>query len=1198
MSDILRHAADRSDGMAHSKTKRCIVRLTQIKLAGFKSFVDPVSFHVPGQLVGVVGPNGCGKSNIMDATRWVLGESRASELRGESMHDVIFNGSGNRKPAARASVELVFDNNEGRAAGQWSQYAEISVRRVLTRDGGSSYFINNQAVRRRDVQDIFMGTGLGPRAYAIIGQGMIARIIEAKPEELRVFLEEAAGVSKYKERRRETENRLNDTRENLTRLEDIMRELNGQVERLQAQAVVAQEYRDLQTAAQDKLHFLWLLRLDEALAEQNKITAKINLAQNELEEQIAKLRHAESELEHKRALHYELSDAVHTAQAALYEANTEVSRFEAEIKYILDGRARVQAQIEQTKTQLNQWQDRAQQLDDDAQNLAAEKEEASEQQAVQQEQLAVASEGVPALEMQHREALQAMQASHASYVQVEQKVARAADEQRNADRQLGALTMRRERLNMEKVAPGNADARELNQLEFQLSDEQARAEAAQAALFEVEEKLPTAQSALQSARDAAAAEQSRIAQLNARFEALTQLQEKVQSQGQLTPWLEKHNLATRQRLWQKVHIEAGWESALEAVLAERMGALELSRIDWVKNFFNDAPPSRLSFYAAPTGAAAQNNVAGLTPLMQMVKVHDATLQSVLPQWLAQVYVADTLEAAYAVREQLPDNGVLVTPQGHQLGRHSIRFYVADSEQAGMLARAQEIENIQVQLRAQDMLADEAGDELSRLQHQVDQLMQQQTSARATVQSTTARLHELQMQVQKVRLASEQLMARHAQIDDELAEIAMHEEELLAQKQEAQALFDEGDANLMAQQELHQRAQEAYDALDKKLSDERNALRDIENQMRDATYRVQNLTQRISDIEYNQQSCAQQIEFLNNAHEEHLMQLEEFADVASNDGLQQALALRVEREDALAQARTRADALTFELREADEMRMTVERGLEPQREAIMQLQLAEQAARLNQEQFAEQLKEAEVDLAALRIKLAETMSDGAKASALQGEITRLNNQINALGAVNLAALDELNVATERQGFLNAQSNDLVEAMTTLEDAIRKIDKESGDLLQGTFDAVNKNFGELFPELFGGGDAKLVMTGEDILDSGMQVMAHPPGKRNSTIHLLSGGEKALTATALVFALFRLNPAPFCLLDEVDAPLDDANTERFANLVKKMSDQTQFLFISHNKITMEMANQLVGVTMQEQGVSRVVAVDMESALEMAGL
>lgn len=1174
------------------------MRLTQIKLAGFKSFVDPVSFHVPGQLVGVVGPNGCGKSNIMDATRWVLGESRASELRGESMHDVIFNGSSLRKPSARASVELVFDNNEGRASGQWSQYAEIAVRRVLSRDGGSSYFINNQLVRRRDVQDIFMGTGLGPRAYAIIGQGMISRIIEAKPEELRVFLEEAAGVSKYKERRRETENRLNDTRENLTRLDDILRELNGQVERLQAQAVVAQEYRDLQNAAQDKLHFLWLLRLDEALAEQNKITTKINAAQNQLEEHIAKLRHAESELEHKRALHYELSDAVHTAQAALYEANTEVSRFEAEIKYILDGRARVQTQIEQSKTQLVQWQQRAEQLDEDAQNLILEQEIATEQHAVEQEQLAVASENLPELEARHRAALQAMQAEHASYVQVEQKVARAADEQRNADRQLGALAMRRERLNLEKIAPGGADARELNQLEFQLTDEESRAEAAQAALFEIEENLPQAQAALDQARAAAAAEQAQIAQLNARFDALSQLQEKVQNSGQITSWLETHQLATRQRLWQKVQIESGWENALEAVLAERMGALELSRIDWVKNFFNDTPPAKLSFYAQPSGQTAPNYVAGLTPLMQMIKVHDATLQATLPQWLSHVYVADTLELAYGLREQLPEHGVLVTPHGHQLSRHSMRFYVADSEQAGMLARAQEIENIQVQLRAQDMLGDAAADELRRLQHQVDAYRQQQNSARATVQSTTARLHELQMQVQKTRLASEQMMARHAQIDDELNEIAITEEELLAQKHEAQALFDEGDAALMAQQELHHAAQATFESLDRQISQERNALREVENAVRDAAYRLQTLAQRMSDVTYNQQSCAQQIEFLNTAHEEHLMQLEEFADVASHEGLQAALGVRVEREDELAQTRTRADALTYELRQADEQRMMTERELEPQREAIMQLQLAEQAARLNQEQFAEQLQTAQVDVEALRIKLADTMSDGARASALQGEITRLNNQINALGAVNLAALDELTVATERQGFLLAQSADLVEAMTTLEDAIRKIDKESGDLLQATFDAVNKNFGELFPELFGGGDARLIMTGDEILDSGVQVMAQPPGKRNSTIHLLSGGEKALTATALVFALFRLNPAPFCLLDEVDAPLDDANTERFANLVKKMSDQTQFLFISHNKITMEMAHQLVGVTMQEQGVSRVVAVDMESALEMAGL
>ncbi|MGL4768286.1 MAG: chromosome segregation protein SMC [Formosimonas sp.] len=1174
------------------------MRLTQIKLAGFKSFVDPVSFHVPGQLVGVVGPNGCGKSNIMDATRWVLGESRASELRGESMHDVIFNGSSLRKPSARASVELVFDNNDGRAAGQWSQYAEISVRRVLSRDGGSSYFINNQLVRRRDVQDIFMGTGLGPRAYAIIGQGMISRIIEAKPEELRVFLEEAAGVSKYKERRRETENRLNDTRENLTRLDDILRELGGQIERLQAQAEVAQEYRNLQNSAQDKLHFLWLLRLDEALAEQNKITLQTQKAQTALDAQMAQLRHAEAELEHKRALHYELTDVVHAAQAALYEANSEVSRFEAEIKYITDGKARVQAQIEQSKTQLAQWQQRAEQLADDEQNLQLDQEIAQEQHAAQQEQLAQAAEHLPELESRHRAALYAMQTEHSQFVQLEQKVARAADEQRAADRQLAALAVRRDRLSQEKIAPGSADARELNQLEFQLADEESRAEVATAALVEIDDKLPEAQAALDAARAAAAAEHAQMAQLTARLDALTQLQDKVQNSGQIAKWLETHQLASRQRLWQKIQIETGWAAALESVLAERMGALELSRIDWVKNYFNDVPPAKLSFYAAPAQAFEPQPVAGLTPLLQMLKISDATLRSVLPLWLNHIYVADSLEAAYALREQLPEAGILVTRDGHQLSRHSMRFYVADSEQAGMLARAQEIDNIEVQLRAQDLLHDAAADELRRLQNQVEALTQQQTAARATVQSTTARLHQLHMQVQKTRLASEQMRARHAQIDDELHEIDLTQEEILAQKMAAQALFDEGDAALLAQQEAHRAAQSTFESLDARMSQERNALREAENQVRDAAYRLQTLSQRLSDVTYNQQSCAQQIEFLSTAHEEYLAQLEEFADVSSHEGLQAALAVRVEREQTLAQTRTRADELTYELRTADEQRMLAERDLEPQREAIVQLQLAEQAARLNQEQFAEQLQSAQVDVDALRVKLNETMSDGIRASALQGEITRLNNQINALGAVNLAALDELNLANERQGFLLAQSADLQEAMSTLEDAIRKIDKESGDLLQATFDAVNKNFGELFPELFGGGDARLIKTGEHILDSGMQVMAQPPGKRNSTIHLLSGGEKALTATALVFALFRLNPAPFCLLDEVDAPLDDANTERFANLVKKMSDQTQFLFISHNKITMEMANQLVGVTMQEQGVSRVVAVDMESALEMAGL
>ncbi len=1180
------------------------MRLTHIKLAGFKSFVDPVSFQLPGQLVAVVGPNGCGKSNIMDATRWVLGESRASELRGESMSDVIFNGSGNRKPAARASVELVFDNAEGRAGGQWVQYAEIAVRRVLTRDGGSSYYINNQQVRRRDVQDIFMGTGLGPRAYAIIGQGMISRIIEAKPEELRVFLEEAAGVSKYKERRRETENRLNDTRDNLTRVEDILRELNGQVEKLDAQAKVAQEYRDLQNSAQDKLHFLWILRFDEAQAEREKITAKIQLAHNELEEQIAKLRHSEAELESKRSQHYEFSDALNLAQASMYEANAEVSRIETELRFMTEGRARIQTQIEQIKVQIGSWQERQSTLVDDMHNLTAEREQAQEEQAILAEQLAEASENLPELESQHRTAMQSMHDARAQLVQSEQSVARAADDQRNADRQLSALIMRRERLLQEKLAPGAQDAKENHQFDMQLTDEMARQASAQAALDEVDAALPDAQHALQHARDTAQAEQARIAQLSARLEALSSLQEKVQSEGKLGDWLDKYQLATRQRVWQKLHIESGWENALEAVLAERMNGFEMSRIESVKNYFSDIPPARLSFYAnVPNEAAAANssnssnssNVAGMRSLAQLVKTSDATLSQLLPDWLRHVYVANTLNDAYALREQLIEGAVLVTPEGHQLTRNSLRFYVAESEQAGMLARAQEIEQIEAQLRAQDMLVDSAQSDLSQLQAQVERLSAQHNSARAQLQSTTARVHELNMQVQKLNLERDQRSARHAQIDDEINEITVAEEELQVQKLEAQSLFDEGDAILVTRQDAWQASQDAYEDLERQLADKRASLREVENQNRDAQYRVQTLTQRLADIEYNQQSSEQQLEVLKNSLEEQTIALEEFEQVNHNEGLQAALAVRVEREEALSMARVALDTLTHDVRMMDEQRIQIERELEPKREAITQLQLTEQAARINQEQFEAQLNEAQANIAELRERLRETLSDTARASSLQAEITRLNNQINSLGAVNLAALDELKVAQERQGFLNAQMADLMEAMTTLEDAIGKIDKESREMLMDTYNQVNKNFGELFPELFGGGEAKLVLTGDEILDSGMQVMAQPPGKRNSTIHLLSGGEKALTATALVFALFRLNPAPFCLLDEVDAPLDDANTDRFAQLVAKMSAQTQFLFISHNKITMEIADQLVGVTMQEQGVSRIVAVDMESALKL---
>src|SRR5512137_2903745 len=374
------------------------MRLNSIKLSGFKSFAEPTHFQLPGQLVGVVGPNGCGKSNIMDAVRWVLGESKASELRGESMQDVIFNGSGLRKPASRASVELVFDNSIARAGGQWNSYAEIAVRRVLTRDGASSYYINNQPVRRRDVQDVFLGTGLGPRAYAIIGQGTISRIIESRPEELRLFLEEAAGVSKYKERRRETENRLKDTRENLTRVDDILRELNGNLEKLEGQAEVAAKYRQLQDDGTLKLHQLWFLKARDAAGEEQRVQASVAEATNALEARLAELRHVEAELETVRQAHYAASDALHEKQGALAEASLEVSRLEERIRYVVEGRQRAEARLAELQLQNASWADRqevaAQELEEAAELIVAAEEQAEVLLAQAEEQ----SLALPALE--------------------------------------------------------------------------------------------------------------------------------------------------------------------------------------------------------------------------------------------------------------------------------------------------------------------------------------------------------------------------------------------------------------------------------------------------------------------------------------------------------------------------------------------------------------------------------------------------------------------------------------------------------------------------------------------------------------------------------------------------------------------------------------------------------------------------------
>ena len=1148
-----------------------------------------MNFQVPGQLVGVVGPNGCGKSNIIDAVRWVLGESKASELRGESMQDVIFNGSTNRKPAGRASVELIFDNTSGKAAGQWGQYAEIAVKRTLTRDGTSSYYINNQSVRRRDIQDIFLGTGLGPRAYAIIGQGMISRIIEARPEELRIFLEEAAGVSKYKERRRETENRLHDTRENLTRLEDILRELNSNLEKLESQAAVAKRFHALQGDQEEKQKLLWLLRKNEAKAEQEKFFRDIEKAQIDLEEQTAKLRHVETELEHLRQAHFGAGDRLHQAQGHLYQTNAEIGSLEAQIKFVIESRNRLQTQLNSLTAQRDQWQRQSSQSQDELVEAEMHLEEQGMRVEQAQQEVQNASDKLPTLEQAWRESQLKTTESRGKIMQAQQQIELESAHQRNAGNILSGLTARRERLLQEKNGLNLPDDAHLSNLKLQLEEKQAALEEAGMVLEEAQEQQPHLEEERRQAQELVSKETTTQAQLEARLSALRQLQESVQTQGKVQPWLEKHELANLPRLWQKLHIDQGWETALESVLRERMSALEVSNLDWAKAFFNDAPPAKLALFASNAALAATETAAhGLKPFIGLLQLNDPGLRTLLQDWLHNIFIADDTAGAFVDRHKLPAGGCFVTRQGHVISQSSVRFYASDSEQDGMLARQQEIENITKQQRAQAMLAEEAKSRAVRAEAAMTQATQRLQELRQRVASLTQSAHSLQLEVMKLSEVQERFNQRSTQIANDLSEIAAQEVEQQQIKNESEARFEQLDIELAELQESHENGQTDYLNKEQQLNDARQRLRELERAAQESEFAEKSQRNKIDELKRTIATALEQAAQLFASMEQGTLELESLDDQAAQAGLQSLLDRRADQERALADARHELDQLSQQLRHHDESRLQAERSLQPQRDRITELQLKEQAARLNQEQFNEALANTNADEAALSEKLTPEM----RPSYLQGEVTRLTNAIAALGAVNLAALDELASASERKNFLDAQHADLNEAISTLEDAIHKIDNETRGLLQDTFDKVNTHFAELFPILFGGGQAKLIMTGDEILDSGVQVMAQPPGKKNATIHLLSGGEKALTATALVFSMFQLNPAPFCLLDEVDAPLDDANTERFCKMVKRMSAQTQFLFISHNKIAMEMAQQLIGVTMQEQGVSRIVAVDMEAA------
>ena len=1155
------------------------MRLSQIKLAGFKSFVDPTRIQLPGQIVGVVGPNGCGKSNVIDALRWVLGESRASALRGISMQDVIFNGSDKRRPVARASVELLFDNEQGKAGGAWAGFAEISIGRVLQRNGESNYYINHQKVRRRDITDIFLGTGLGARAYAIVEQGMISRIIEAKPEELRIFLEEAAGVSKYRDRRRETSLRLNDTRNNLLRIHDILQQMDQQLLHLTEQSKVARQYRVWESRRNNTQHLLWLIRKQEAQAQRAEFSIQIEQIRTELERQTAVLRQKESLLESQRSQHYLLTESLEVRQARHYAANAEVVKLEQQGKFAVEQQQNLQQQIDAALKQIAQQQHQQQQILIEMAHWQQQQEvAASRRQASLQ---LVENIDMPGTEAEAKLARQYDATLEREELTMQQQLHLLQTQHDNLLRTTRQLKQRRDRLLQE--------LENIPDPEPVVSTEAARAEceqqhAAQAQrLTGLESRLVLAEEVKLKWRSALQIPTRQLTQCEARLYALLQLQR--DNEGVLQDWLQQQGLTDDALLWQSIQVLPGWENALEAVLRERTSARTLVSLSCVQNW-SDMPPARLAVLEPAVDRQLADETLPFIPLIQYVQCQNETLLPVLREWLRGIYALHSISEGLSLRDQLPPGGGFVTPEGHFLDRHSVLFYAHGTQ--GVLARQVEIEQLESQLtRAQTNVA-QIKIKLSEAERDSQLLELQIPPLRQTIAELGQHQHLLQLNMLKLTQALERARERRTQLRSELGEV---NKLLEAEHDLACTLLVQMTAQREAQLKFkteRDAARQEYETRERVLHELRQKAQQVQHAHQEACFFVRTCQDKLADLQSRDQIISRTL----SQSLERLEPLQLALQHCSGEVTQQALqiALQVQREAALqqVQAREALETIAAALQQTEQERLASERKLVQLREKLNELMLREQEFRLYFEQWDAQLQGVDVTLLQPLVKTSKPVQ-------LQSELIRLDQLIAELGAVNLAALDEFNVATERKNYLDAQAQDLQQALNTLEEAIRHIDRESRALMMDTFNKVNVQLAELFPVLFAGGAASLVLTGEEILESGVQMMAQPPGKKNSSIHLLSGGEKALTAIALIFSLFQLNPAPFCLLDEVDAPLDDTNTARLCELIKKMAQHTQFVFITHNKIAMEMAQQLIGVTMQEKGVSKVVSVDIEAALRM---
>ena len=1166
------------------------MRLEKIKLAGFKSFVDPTTVLFPSNLVGIVGPNGCGKSNVIDAVRWVMGESSAKMLRGESMADVIFNGSSSRKPVGTATIELIFDNADGGAGGQYAQYSQISVKRQVSRDGQSIYFLNGVRCRRRDITDLFLGTGLGPRSYSIIEQGMISRIIEARPEDLRVYLEEAAGISKYKERRRETENRIGHTRENLERLDDLREEVQKQLRHLERQSATARRYKAFREEERRVRAELLVLRLDDMLGDMEKRDRAIAEQENRLQSAIADQRNLEAEIEQQRASHAEANDGFNEIQGQFYAVGSEIARLEESIQYARDARRQQEADLVQAGQALAQ----ANSLNEQDSSRLAELAGELERDKPMLDQARAASE-TAAGELQEAEsAMHAWQADWDRFNQSANEPAQQAQVERTRINHLEQQEVQIRR----RLTRNEEERQQLSDVSLQaeITELQRRESEGEAGLLTLRERVESHIQSIaglrergQQAQEELAGARADLQTLKGRLASLHALQQAARGEGEksVEHWLEGQDLGSARRLLETLDVPARWQKAAEVVLAEQLQAVMVADLERPAAALGQLEDGSLTLFEDTDGRAE----ARAGTLASHVRG-----PAQLTHLLNSIHTADDLGEALRRRDGLAPGECLVTPEGLRVGRGWVSLRRGSDARAGVLAREQEIRELQQHQGELEPRVEQLAEQLAADRQALVEAEQAREVQQRELEAAQRVVAEVQALLSGKRARAEQIRHRLEGMEKDAEELRQQVEQGTTDMEGARSRLHR---SLSAIEDLSKQREELVamrDELRGRLDEARSKASDTRNRVHEIALRVESMRSSEDSLRSGIGRMQQQLSQLQQRCADLTTALESGKGPIGEQQarLEQQLQARSGVEARLSQARKDLEGIDHRLRELDQSRHRTEQRVQDERTRLDQARMGRQEILVRSRTLEEQLAETGFEAEQLKAEI----SEGAAVEAWQQRAEELANRIQRLGPINLAAIDEFKEQSERMAYLDSQHEDVSKSLATLEEAIRKIDRETRTRFKETFDRVDSGFKDLFPKLFGGGHAYLELTGEDLLDTGVTVMARPPGKRNSSIHLLSGGEKALTAVALVFAIFRLNPAPFCMLDEVDAPLDDANVGRYSALVREMSEQVQFIFITHNKVTMEIANQLSGVTMHEPGVSRLVSVDVEEAASLAAV